>query len=120
MEPVPQEVYSSMCDVLINNCDAKVYQEKIQVIKTLYEDNIKSNRRLENIQNLKDLIQVLEKRDSLSRTNVEILYEIADNLNIRHLLNYYNTCQNQKLLNETIVNPQKSKLKSSDHQQSMY
>lgn len=50
----------------------------LEEIKQLFMHDIKSNRRLENVQNISHLIDVLERRDLLSPDNIEPLRILAD------------------------------------------
>lgn len=112
-----EENYEKMRKIIINYCNDNCNKKKLQAIKTLYVDLINSKRSFERIENITDLIKVLEKRDCLSHTDIKILFEIADIINIRHMLNYFN---NKHELNETQNNLNCNQSRSLNSIECMY
>ncbi|EFA04650.1 Fas (TNFRSF6)-associated via death domain [Tribolium castaneum] len=51
--------------------------EQLKILKERYQTVINSNRRLENIRSLSELIKVLEKRNYLNSSNTQALSDIA-------------------------------------------
>lgn len=60
--------------------------ELLERIKTKYKDEISSHRATERCRNLKDLIDLLEKRDLINEDNVAILKDLAATLNSTHII----------------------------------
>ncbi|KAI9587992.1 fas-associated death domain protein [Glossina fuscipes] len=56
----------------------QLVQLKLEEIKYMFRNEIRSNRNMDRIKTVKDLIDYLERNDSLSEWNIEPLREIAD------------------------------------------
>lgn len=82
MRTLSEENYKLTCDVLVKSCNETLNKGNFEIIKASYKNKINSNRRYEKIQDIKDLIHVLEKRDCVSHDNPSVLYEIADGANV--------------------------------------
>ncbi|KAF2903816.1 hypothetical protein ILUMI_02368 [Ignelater luminosus] len=65
--------------------------ENFIVLKQQFRDDINSARRLDNIRNVQDLIQVLEKRNVVSQHNINVFIKIATTTQQPGLLLWINT-----------------------------
>ncbi|CAH1401850.1 unnamed protein product [Nezara viridula] len=59
-------------------CQIKLSKEKLELIKSKFKDNINSLRRYENIDDMKELLKILEKRCVIGHDNIVKLYDIVE------------------------------------------
>lgn len=64
--------------------------ENILKLKTLYGNEINSTRMMNRIKNIKELIEILEKRGCISENDITIFIEIANEVFNTEFLTYYN------------------------------
>lgn len=88
MTSLSEQDYKYCCDLIIDN-NKNLNQSYLQLLKNKYQEDINSKRRLECITNISDLLKILEKRECLSRDNIQILYDIARLLNQQNLTSQF-------------------------------
>uniref|UniRef100_A0A1A9W4C5 Death domain-containing protein n=1 Tax=Glossina brevipalpis TaxID=37001 RepID=A0A1A9W4C5_9MUSC len=66
--------YNILKNLIINN---ELAQLNLEDFKRIFRNDIRSNRNMDRINTVKDLIDCLERNDSLSETSIEPLREIA-------------------------------------------
>uniref|UniRef100_A0A1A9UGD4 Death domain-containing protein n=1 Tax=Glossina austeni TaxID=7395 RepID=A0A1A9UGD4_GLOAU len=74
------DIYNNRSYELLKNATIsnQLAQLKLEEIKCMFRNEIRSNRNMDRINTVKDLVDYLERNDSLSASNIEPLREIAD------------------------------------------
>lgn len=88
MPGLSEEDYKYFCQLLSESNRFMNFND-LQSLKEKYRDEINSERRLECIDSVPELIKVLEKRGCLSKENISELYVIARTLNQHNLIRQF-------------------------------
>lgn len=72
---IVEENYRTIFQLL---CQVKLSKDKLELIKSKFKHNIDSPRRYENINDMKELLKILEKRCVIGFDNIVKLYDIVE------------------------------------------